>query len=166
MGRSLGGGAARVRPGLPPWLSLVGMRLLWQQRTQGTRQMGHETDRGRSLSGRMMGTSGSLPCCLAFLLLRPMEDRVPLEKQAPPEASAHLQGPASPSHPRGARTSCPGLPPAWQEFSKEPLNLPQSEKLRQKLQKGTWLHAERPLGHVFRRCPERETILQQWMCGK
>lgn len=49
------------------------MARLWQQRLPGTRQAGHETDRGCSLSGRAVDL-GSLASCLAFLLLRPTED--------------------------------------------------------------------------------------------
>ena len=58
---------------LAPWPSLVGMSRLWQQRIQGTRQVGQETDRGCSHGGCWIRNSGTLPCCLAFLLLRPMK---------------------------------------------------------------------------------------------
>ena len=114
-----------AHPGLLPQLSLVGMRGLWQQRLPGTRQMGQGTDRGRSLGGCSVGTSGSLPCRLAFLLLRPMEDTVPLEKQTPLRGQRLPPRPGFP--PRPQRTQAKSA--AWQTLSKELLNLPQPERL-------------------------------------
>lgn len=61
--------------------------------------MGQETDRGRSLSGCFMDTSGTLPCCLAFFLLRPTEDSPPLETSPYPKAWL-------PHRLQGAHTKC------------------------------------------------------------
>lgn len=61
--------------------------------------MGQETDRGRSLGGCLMETSGTLPCCLAFFLLRPMENSPSLETSIYPKAWL--------PHPlQGAHTKC------------------------------------------------------------
>ena len=84
--------------------------------------MGQGTDRGRSLGGCSVGTSGSLPCCLAFLLLRPTEDRVLLYLlmffifffRAEPEAYGSSQA-------RGqTRAIATGLPHSHSNMRSEP----------------------------------------------
>lgn len=98
------GCGGRACPRLPPRPrpSLVGMTRFWQQRLPGTRQVGQETDRGRSLRGRAVGTSGTLPCCLAFLLLRPTKTQPLFRNKHLSEASAHpkawLSGPPPGAH--------------------------------------------------------------------